>query len=124
MIHHSGGQCVETDKVCKDTRTSRSLYHIALDNVFLRKEPVLYVLFRVNGSQVKFAQVIIEQHGDSRSIFYPKFPHARCLNILWQSVQLQVSLHRHISRKMGKFYLYQLLRVDGSVPVAAGTHWF
>ena len=123
MVHHRAGQSVETDKVCDVSRLVGILNDVALNDVFLRDEPVKNVRRREYWRQVKFFQIIVEQNRNCLHVRGLEVPDARSLGGLGQFVQFEMSLHGHVPGQVAELHLYQLLGVDGPVPVPAGAHW-
>lgn len=59
----------------------------------------------------------VEQFISLLDVFRFQWAKSRSLCLLGQTVQFQSSLHCHVTRQMRKLDVYQLLRVQGTVPV-------
>merc|ERR1719430_246353 len=124
MVHHGAGQGVETDKVRQLAGSVGILHHETLDDVLLGREPVQNVGGREDWSQVKPVEIIIEQLRHVLHICWPKLSNAWSLGVVWQPVELQVSLHGHVPREVTELHVNEFLGVDRAMPVSAGADRF
>lgn len=60
---------------------------------------------------------LIEQFASFRNVCCREQPEAWSFCRLRKSVQFDVSLHRHVAAQVGELHLYQLFRIERSMPV-------
>ena len=61
---------------------------------------------------------LIQEFARVRNVRGLEPPQPGCLGLLWQLVELEVPLHRHVAAQVGELNLDQLLGVQRTVPVS------